>query len=265
MKSITQLVPADLANLKFIFTDIDDTLTNEGKLLPEAYEALWQLHQAKFNVIPITGRPAGWCELIARQWPVEGIVGENGAFYFRYSESTKTMKRHFFYPQYVRNENQKKLEIIRQEILQKIPACNIAGDQFSRLFDLAIDFAEDMERLSDNEIQNIVQIFESHGATAKVSSIHVNGWFGNYDKLTMTLKFMQNEFSLDEQQTRQQSCFFGDSPNDEPMFAFFPLSFGVANLKQFQSQLKALPTYMCASDGGHGFKEAVATILNLTK
>lgn len=262
MKLITQLASADLAHLKFIFTDIDDTLTNEGKLLPEAYTAIWHLHKAGFRVIPITGRPAGWCELIARQWPVDGIVGENGAFYFRYEERTKTMKRHFFFDQHIRTDNQKKLEVIRQEVLKAVPACKVAEDQFSRLFDLAIDFAEDMDRLSDHQVQKIVKVFESHGAIAKISSIHVNGWFGNYDKLTMTLKLMQNEYGYDEHQTRMQSCFFGDSPNDEPMFAFFPLSFGVANLKQFQTQLKSLPTYLCTKEGGQGFTEATQIILD---
>ena len=83
------------SSLKFLLTDIDDTLTDEGQLGAEAYEALWDLHKAGVHVVPITGRPAGWCEMIARMWPVSGIVGENGGFYFRYHN--KTMQRHFFF------------------------------------------------------------------------------------------------------------------------------------------------------------------------
>lgn len=262
MKKINQLKAADVKNLKFIFTDIDDTLTNDGKLLPEAYDLLWQLSRSGYHVVPITGRPAGWCEMIARQWPVDGIVGENGAFYFRYNENKKTMKRNFFFDEKTRTANHKKLHQIRKDILKSVPLAQVAGDQFSRLFDLAIDFAEDIERLPQKDIQKIVQLFESQGAVAKVSSIHVNGWFGDYDKLTMTLKFLKEEFGLNSDQAKKQSCFFGDSPNDEPMFAFFPLSFGVSNLVEFQDQLKSLPTFICTKKGGLGFTEASKLILS---
>ncbi len=263
MKSISAVTTQDIAHLKFIFTDIDDTLTNEGKLTDTAYATMWELANRGFHLIPITGRPAGWCELIARQWPVDGVVGENGAFYFRYNEKTKTMKRHFFLDQKTRTENQHKLDQIKQEILMTVPRAQVAGDQFSRLFDLAIDFAEDLPRLTDDEIQKIVQVFERHGAMAKVSSIHVNGWFGQYDKLTMTLRLLKSEFGLDKAQAKMQSCFFGDSPNDEPMFQFFPLSFGVANLAEFQKRLQFLPKFICSKNGGFGFAEAAQMILKL--
>ena len=45
-----------------VFTDIDDTLTTEGAITPDALQALAALKAAGLYVIPITGRPIGWCE-----------------------------------------------------------------------------------------------------------------------------------------------------------------------------------------------------------
>ena len=100
-----------MPKIKFLLTDIDDTLTDEGLLGPEAYASMWALHRAGVKVLPITGRPAGWCEMIARQWPVSGVVGENGGFYFRYHN--KKMHRHFFFDAKVQVENRLKLDHIK--------------------------------------------------------------------------------------------------------------------------------------------------------
>ena len=245
--------------LRFLLTDIDDTLTDEGHLGHEAYQALWQLHRAGIHVIPVTGRPAGWCEMIARMWPVSGIVGENGGFYFRYHG--QKMHRHFFFDETVQKENRLKLQQLEKEILKKVPGCDLASDQFCRLMDLAIDFCEDVPALPKTEVQKIVDVFTAHGAQAKVSSIHVNGWFGNYDKLTMSLRFLEKEFGVLPEEAKKVCGFSGDSPNDEPMFAYFPHSFAVANINNFIDQIKNKPTYVSKQRGGHGFTEIAKAIL----
>lgn len=249
------------AKINFLLTDIDDTLTDEGLLGPEAYEALWKLQQAGVHIIPVTGRPAGWCEMIARVWPVSGVVGENGGFYFRYKN--KKMHRHFYFDQKTQAENRVKLNLIEEDILKKIPGTALASDQFCRMMDLAIDFCEDVPRLPDSEVQKIVKIFETHGAQAKVSSIHVNGWFGNYDKLKTSLLLLNNEFQITENQALQSVAFSGDSPNDEPMFKFFPNSFGVANVKNFASRMSKLPEFVSDKSGGLGFAQIAAQILKI--
>ncbi|HEY1079804.1 MAG TPA: HAD-IIB family hydrolase [Bdellovibrio sp.] len=245
--------------LRFLLTDIDDTLTDEGHLGPEAYQALWQLHRAGIHVIPVTGRPAGWCEMIARMWPVSGIVGENGGFYFRYHD--QKMHRHFFFDETIQKENRLKLQQLEKEILKKVPGCDLASDQFCRLMDLAIDFCEDVPALPKTEVQRIVDVFTAHGAQAKVSSIHVNGWFGNYDKLTMSLRFLEKEFGVLPEEAKKVCGFSGDSPNDEPMFAYFPHSFAVANINNFIDQIKNHPTYVSRQRGGLGFAEIAKAVL----
>ncbi|MFN7455263.1 MAG: HAD-IIB family hydrolase [Pseudobdellovibrionaceae bacterium] len=247
------------ANLDYLFTDIDDTLTDEGQLGPEAYEALWNLHQSGIKVIPVTGRPAGWCEMIARMWPVAGVVGENGGFYFRYHN--KKMIRNFYFDFETQAANREKLDRIQEQVLREVPGCAIASDQFCRLMDLAVDFCEDVRPLPADKVQKIVDIFKSHGAQAKVSSIHVNGWFGTYDKVTKSLQILDREFGVSATQAKQICGFVGDSPNDEPMFEYFPHSFAVANLSNFVSQLKSKPSYLASKKGGLGFVQIAEQIL----
>lgn len=245
--------------IQFLLTDIDDTLTDEGLLGPEAYEALWSLHRAGIQVVPVTGRPAGWCEMIARQWPVAGVVGENGGFYFRYHN--KEMQRDFVFDAKTQEANRKKLDMIREQVLREVPGCAIASDQFCRLMDLAVDFCEDVPPLPKASVQKIVDIFHQHGAQAKVSSIHVNGWFGSYDKLTTSLHFLKKEFSVSKEQAQKICTFVGDSPNDEPMFQYFPYSCAVANFKNFADQVKHKPGFIANTRGGLGFAEIAARIL----
>ena len=255
MKKITEFN----SSLRFLLTDIDDTLTDEGQLGAAAYQALWDLKEHDVQVIPITGRPAGWCEMIARLWPVAGVVGENGGFYFRYHN--KKMHRHFYCDEKIQEKNRHRLDLLQKKILQEVPGCQLASDQFCRLMDLAIDFCEDVPPLPAASVQKIVDLFESAGAQAKISSIHVNGWFGDYNKVTMSLKILFQEFGISEVEAKTLVGFSGDSPNDEPMFACFPHSFGVANLQKFAKTLKSQPTYISDKKGGAGFVDIANAII----
>lgn len=257
------------SKIEFVLTDIDDTITTEGQLKAGAYEALWKLHDAGLKIIPITGRPAGWCEMIARFWLVEGVVGENGGFYFRYASekahSPKKMLRWFFCDEKTIKANQQKLDEIKKDVLKEVPGCAISSDQFCRMMDLAVDFCEDVTPLDISQVQKIIQIFQKHKAQAKVSSIHVNGWFGNYNKLSTTFEFFKNVYGFSEADVLKKSIFIGDSPNDEPMFEKFPFSFGVANIKKFTSQIKYLPAFVSSSQGGEGFSEIAARVIQCSK
>ena len=254
-----ELAKFPATKIKFLFTDIDDTITTDGQLPAESYAALWKLSRAGISVVPVTGRPAGWCEMIARFWPVAGVVGENGGLYFRYHHHE--MKRVFFNSPEEQKANRKKLDVIAAEVLREVPGCAIASDQFCRMLDLAVDFAEDVKPLPPESVARIVTVFERHGAQAKVSSIHVNGWFGAYDKLFMCKKFIETEFGLKLDNIKGECTFVGDSPNDEPMWQYFPVSFAVANVQHFVKQIKHLPSYVASREGGEGFVEIAEKIL----
>ena len=247
--------------IKYVFADIDDTMTNEGKLGSSSFESLWRLHDAGIGVIPVTGRPAGWCDAIARQWPVIGVVGENGALAFW--ESNGTVQR--LYHQDASEITAKKLDAVRDDILRRIPESRVAGDQFARLFDLAIDCAEEAPRLSLDTAKEIQQIFAEHGATAKVSSIHVNGWFGSWDKQSMVQTFGLEHLGLEWDALKTCSVYLGDSPNDEPLFKSFDFSIGVANVVEFLPQMQCPPTNVTENRGGLGFAEAIDLMLEVRK
>ena len=250
-------------NMRGIFTDIDDTITTGGRLTADVFVAMERLREAGLLVIPITGRPAGWCDMIARQWPVDAVVGENGAFYYRYVESARQMIRVYAKDAESRAESWKRLEAIRDDVLSEVPGSAVSADQAYRVSDLAIDFCEDVEPLSESEIQRIVEIFVRHGATAKVSSIHVNGWFGGFDKLTMTKQLMSEQFDVDLDDALRAYTFVGDSPNDAPMFRFFPHAVGVENLLELLDQCEAQPAWLTRRPRGAGFVELADRILAL--
>ena len=95
MKPLQDMPAEVLANIRGVFFDIDDTLTSEGRLTASAYSALERIQAAGLLCVPVTGRPAGWCDHIARMWPVDGVVGENGAFWFAYDAATRKMTQRF--------------------------------------------------------------------------------------------------------------------------------------------------------------------------
>jgi HAD superfamily hydrolase (TIGR01484 family) len=263
--SIKSLNLETVRNLIGFFFDIDDTFTTGGKIPAVAFEALWKLRNCGIKAVPITGRPAGWCDHIARMWPVDGVVGENGALYFWMDDKEKKLKKRFLDSEKIREEKRKRLEYIREEILKAVPGTAVASDQAYREADLAIDYCEDVKSLEKGDVEKICHIFESHGAHCKVSSIHVNGWFGSYDKLSMTKAFAGERWGIDLDLKKKRFCFCGDSPNDEPMFRYFPCSFGVRNVLSFADRMVYLPAFIARHEGGEGFAEIVETVIRQRK
>lgn len=261
MTPLSECPRAVLAGIKGVLTDIDETVSTRSRLTAEAYGAMQALKQAGLKVIPVTGRPAGWCDLIARFWPVDAVVGENGAFWMWHDDEAGKLRTRFIQSDFERNEGRRRLESVREEVLNSVPGCGIASDQPYRLADLAVDFCEDVPALPRAEVERIVAIFEKHGAHAKVSSIHVNGWFGDYDKLTTSRAMMAELFGVDIDADRQRWMFAGDSPNDSPMFGFFPNAVGVANVRAFADAMPSLPRWVTASSSGAGFVELARALL----
>ena len=209
--------------------------------------------------MPVTGRPAGWCDHIARMWPVDAVVGENGAFYFFYSGNR--LHKRFHDAADARREKRARLDAIAARILAAVPGCALASDQPYRETDLAIDYCEDVPPLPLEEAQRIGGLMREAGLTAKVSSIHVNGWFGEYDKLATTRRLFAERFGLDLDTANREVVFAGDSPNDAPMFAFFQNSVGVANVRRFEEILSDPPKYVTRAASGAGFAELADHLL----
>jgi len=252
---------AELAGqgVRAVLFDIDETLTSAGKLTAHAYAALERLHAAGKRSIAVTGRPAGWCDHIARMWPVDAVVGENGALYFLFTAGR--LEKHYREPPEVRARNRERLAEVARTIIAEVPGVALASDQAYRETDLAIDYCEDVPALPLEAAERVADLMRQAGMHAKLSSIHVNGWFGQYDKLAMTRQLFREQFAIDLDAARAQVVYIGDSPNDAPMFDYFPKSVGVANIQRFAGALPAAPKYVASASSGAGFAEVIAHLL----
>jgi HAD superfamily hydrolase (TIGR01484 family) len=253
------LAELDRRGVRAVLLDIDDTLTTDGKLTAAAYAALERLQRAGLRVVPVTGRPAGWCDHIARMWPVDAVVGENGAFYFFYDG--KRLHKRYHDSTASRAAKRARLDAVAAQVLAAVPGCALASDQPYRETDLAIDYCEDVTPLPLEAAQRIAELMRQAGLTAKVSSIHVNGWFGDYDKLAMTKRLFAEVFGVELDRVRDNTVFVGDSPNDEPMFSYFLNAVGVANVRRFLSSLRNPPRWVTRAEGGVGFAELAEALL----
>ncbi len=261
MKPLSSLDPARLRGIKGVLTDVDGTLTTGPQVTAATYAAVQTLYESGLLVIPITGGPAGMCMTMARMWPVSAVVGESGAFYFRHLREERRMLKCFWSAESVRATNKVKIHAARDEILASIPAARLAADQHYREDDLAIDWAEDVGPLTAQEVAKIRAIMLRHGLHSHQSSIHVNGWIGNYNKLSMTKRLLAEQFGIDLDKEKANFLYVGDAPNDSAMFEFFDLSIGVANIRQYGAQVQPPPSYITEQAYGAGFEEVVSLLL----
>lgn len=249
----------ELRGIRGICLDIDETLSTRGKLTGGAYEALWRLRAAGYAIVPITGRPAGWCDLIARFWPVDAVVGENGAFSFFMREGRRERLNAATAPE----DPRARIQQLGEAILREFPEARWASDQPYREYDLAIDFCEDVPEWPRSAVDRLVALCEAQGAHAKVSSIHVNAWFGDYDKFSGFTHLLESVGESLRLPSLEDWLFIGDSPNDEPLFARFDHSVGVANLRQFADRLQHPPRYLTEGESGFGFEEMAHRMVSL--
>jgi HAD superfamily hydrolase (TIGR01484 family) len=262
MQPVSALTAAARRTIRGVFTDIDDTLSTHGKITAEAYGAMARLRSAGLLVVPITGRPAGWCDHIARMWPVDAVVGENGALYMAYDEKARKLEKRYVASEADRRAARERLAAIAATILREVPGSALASDQPYRESDLAIDYCEDVAPLAQPEIDRIVALMRAEGLTVRVSSVHVNGWFGDYDKLATTRAMMAERFGADLDAAREHYVFVGDSPNDASMFDFFPCSVGVANVHRFLDRIVTPPKYVTSAEAGAGLAELADWLLS---
>ena len=252
-----------------IFTDIDDTLTTDGVITPDALGALSKLKAQGLSVIAITGRPAGWSEPFAIAWPVDAIVAENGAVLLQQmhkkelqtnENARKQLSKSYQQSHLVRADNFARMQQISQRILHDVPGTLLAQDSAGRETDMAIDHSE-FTQLPPEKMAQVVAIMQAEGMNATVSSIHINGWFGTHSKLTGACWAVRELFSRDLMPEIGNWAFVGDSTNDQLMFEAFPNSIGVANVRRFEAQLASLPRYITLGERGAGFAEVSQAIL----
>jgi HAD superfamily hydrolase (TIGR01484 family) len=243
-----------------VLTDIDDTLTRDGAVEPVARQALQQLAGRGVPVVAITGRPMGWSEPLVRDGTLPVIVAENGAGAWYRDGQGAALHEVYVQDAATRRRNAERLRAVAARVLRDVPGAALARDSGGRVTDIAVDHSE-FAQLDPTRIAHVVAIMREAGMTATVSSIHVNGWFGEHTKLTGARWIVQRLFGRDLDAERGFWVYVGDSTNDQEMFAHFPLSVGVANLMRFAGQLEVWPAYLTRAERGAGFAEVAAAVL----
>ena len=239
-----------------VFTDIDDTLTTSGAITSDAFQALLALKANGFMVIPITGRPVGWCLPFSATWPVDAIVAENGAVALLKNSTTIQNNKIYQQDLATRQLNFEQMQRIAQRVLKEIPGTVMAKDSSGRETDIAFDHSE-FHHLTQNQIHQVIGLLQEEGLNATVSSIHINAWFGDYNKWHGAQWILKELTCRDLKQELDQWVYVGDSTNDQVMFQHFAHSMGVANIRRFEKELKHLPKYMAKLERGAGFAEVV--------
>jgi 3-deoxy-D-manno-octulosonate 8-phosphate phosphatase KdsC-like HAD superfamily phosphatase len=256
MQPFADFPAARLGAIRFVLTDVDDTLTDGPRLPACAYHALERLRDAGFRVIPITAAPAGWCDLMCRMWPVAAVIGENGGLCFRFDPAAGETERHFWAAAPDRRRDQERLGELSGRIQALIAGCVLAPDQPYRGSTLA--FHNPGPPVSERIAAELAEA----GARTVVNSLWVLGWFGGFDKLAMTRRMLAELFATDIGRDRDAFIYAGDSLNDEPMFGFFPNSVGVATVRRYVDRMATPPQWVTQGGGGSGFVEIADALLH---
>ncbi len=273
MAPLTDWPAAARAGMVGLFTDIDDTLTTEGAITPDALDALGALKAAGLHVIPITGRPVGWSAPFAATWPVDAIVAENGAVALlniaenldqndlqRLSGKREQLSKIYQQDAATRTDNFRAMQQVLARIEAEVPGARRATDSPGRETDIAIDHSE-FTHLPQEAIDHAVRIMRAAGMTATVSSIHINGWLGAHNKWEGARWIVQQLFGRALEGEIDRWVYVGDSTNDQIMFQHFTHSVGVANIARFAPQLAHLPRYVTRGERGAGFAELAHHLL----
>lgn len=244
--------PDQLRDIRYLFTDIDDTLTTGGRLLPQTFQALWDLHDAGIAIVPVTGGSAGWCEHIVRTWPVAAVIGESGAFCMTVRDGQ--VETEFWDDSELPGDRQARHLATVTGMLGHF---KLSRDQRFRLADVAVEIAGH-ERA---EIDALADQIRGTGASVAVSSIHINSWIGDYNKQTMSARLLER-LGVSSEEAMRLAAFVGDSRNDAPMFSYFPNAFGVANVLSVLDLLDTKPAWITQRPSGLGFADIAQTILS---
>ncbi|MBI2769434.1 MAG: HAD family phosphatase [Burkholderiales bacterium] len=250
----------DRRGIRGVFTDIDDTLTTEGQVTGDALQAIKDLRNAGLHVIPITGRPVGWSEPFAMQWPVDAIVAENGAVALAHAPLPGALRKLYQQDEELRTANFARMQQVAARIVAGVPGAMLSRDSAGRETDIAIDHGEYVT-LPPERIAQVVKLMQDEGMNATVSSIHINGWYGDHNKLAGARWIVRELLHRELDEEIGQWVYVGDSTNDVLMFEHFPHSVGVANIRRFEAELSHPPRYITPSERGAGFAEVARAIL----
>lgn len=258
MKSLTEFSPEMAREVDGLLFDLDDTLLTHGLLSRAAFDALWNLHDAKFKLVAVTGRPSGWGEVIARQWPIDGAVTENGAVHvMREGRGIRLSQR---CDEVERRSRRARLASIAEDVRVQVPESRLADDVGARVSDITWDIGERIQ-LPRERVDLIDAIARKFGARTTRSSVHLHASFDSDDKASGAVRFIGENFGGDSGTALARYAFVGDSSNDSACFSAFHNTFGVANVRAYAPRLPVTPKFVASKEMGEGFAEVARALL----
>ena len=255
MRMLATADVSEFKNIRYVLTDMDETLTYQGRLSAHTYNALERLQKSNFLVLVVTAAPAGWCDQMARMWPLDGVISENGGLFLG-REKSGTVFRRFWHSEEHKDDVFKKLLAIAKKIELKVPKARLANDQPFRLSSIAFGKPD-----NSDDINAILEALHSEGVNTTVNNIWIVGWLGDYDKLSMTQRVFAEHFNIDIDAMGDHIVYSGDSINDAPMFKFFRNSVGVSTVRRYLSEIAVPPNWVTEGPGGVGFVEITDAII----
>jgi len=258
MRAIAELDPERARSLGGLLFDLDDTLLSHGALTRTAYGALWDLRDAGLRLVAVTGRPSGWGEVIARQWPVDGVVTENGAVHI--VRDGAGVARRETCDDAERRRRRIRLAQLVEDVRAIVPEARLTDDVDARRSDVTWDIGE-RTRLPLERVDAIARAIVDAGARTTRSSVHLHATFDADDKASGAVAFLVRELGEDAGRAVARYAFAGDSGNDAACFGAFHTTFGVANVRAHLGRLTVWPRFVTRSTMGEGFAEIARAIL----
>lgn len=261
MKPLVTLGAEVARSLEVVAFDLDDTLLTDGLLAPPTYSALGELGRMGLVLVAVTGRPLGYGEVLARLFPIAGVVVENGALSVRRRGHALEVVDPV--ADEIRLARREALRAVERDVQRELPALRFSDDMPLRRSEITYDIHE-RERVAEPDVQRLVAIIRRHGAWATRSSVHVHATFDRTNKAEGLIAFLRRTMpERDAGQLRQRVLFVGDSGNDAPCFAGFPHTVGVANVRPALTSLSVPPRWVTAREKGEGFRELAEHLLRL--
>jgi hypothetical protein len=259
MKPLARLERSEALGLRGLLFDLDDTVLSHGRLSRQAYAAICDLHDAGIVLLAVTGRPSGWGEVIARQWPIAACITENGAICI-VRDGPSVAVRDGCDPE-ERRRRRSHLSRLVERVAEVAPEARLTDDNHLRRSDVTWDVAE-RSRLSADAVRRIVTEIERAGARWSQSSVHLHATYETDDKASGAVRFCARDLGEDPGAALTRFAFVGDSGNDAPCFSAFRTTFGVANVRAAARRLTLPPRYVATRAMGDGFAEIARTILD---
>jgi HAD superfamily hydrolase (TIGR01484 family) len=232
--------------IRLIATDVDGTLTQQGKFTPKLITAIETLTQAGIEVILITGRSAGWVQALNHYLPVTGAIAENGGLFY----SSKNDSPELLVSLSEISQHRQQLAEVFNSLKSEFPHLKESTDNRFRL----TDWTFDVEGLSSSQLQILAEICHEKDWGFTYSTVQCHIKLKSQDKATGLLKVLSQYFP---KLSTQNILTVGDSPNDESLFnpEKFPHSVGVANILHYTEYLNYKPAYVTTTEEVNGFCE----------